>query len=69
MTEQQAANVLRAATGKPVGYVSVVKFGNYRQAATHAATTDGTLACRPKLHKGTTAEQVSTDLTDTTCRA
>jgi Phage integrase, N-terminal SAM-like domain len=66
MTEQQGANVLRAATGKPLGYVRVVKIGNYRRAATHAATRDGTLACGTKPRNGTTAEQVSTDLTDAT---
>ncbi len=69
MTEQQAANVLRAATGKPICYVRVVKIGNYRQAATHAAATDGILACGTRPRNGTTAEQISTDLADTTCRA
>jgi len=45
MTQQQASKVIGGATGKPTGYVRVVKVGNYRQAATHAATGDGTLAC------------------------
>ena len=47
MTEQQAATVLTAATGTPIGYVTVVKIGNYRQAATHAATEAGQLAWEP----------------------
>lgn len=69
MTQQQASKVLGAATGKPLGYVRVVKVGNYRQAATHAATESGTLACGTKPRKDATAKQVSTDLADTTCRS
>ncbi len=67
MTEQQAATVLTAATGTPIGYVTVVKIGNYRQAATHAATEAGQLACGTKPRKNATIQHISTDLADTTC--
>ena len=67
MTEQQAAKVLGAATGKPIGYVTVVKVGNYRQAATHAATEAGQLACGTRPRKNATIQHISTDLADTTC--
>ena len=60
--------MLRAATGKPIGYVTVVKIGNYRQAATHAATEAGQLACGTKPRKNATIQHISTDLADTTCR-
>ena len=69
MTEHQAAKVLGAAAGQPTGYVTVLKVGKYRQAATHAATQNGDLACGTKPRKDATAEQVSADLTDTTCRS
>jgi integrase len=67
MTEQQAVKVLGAATGKPIGYVTVVKIGNYRQAATHVATEASQLACGTKPRKNATIEHISADLADTTC--
>ena len=67
MTKHQAASVFSAATGKPIGYVSVVKVGSYRQAAAHAATEAGRLACGTKARKNATIQHISTDLADTTC--
>jgi integrase len=69
MTQDQAGKVLDAATGKPTGYVAVVKIGNYRQAATHAATEQGELACGNKPRRDAALTQVSDDLDAATCRA
>jgi integrase len=69
MTQDQAAKVLDAAGGNASGYVKVVKIGRYRQAATHAATEAGVIACGAKPRQGATADEVSTELADTTCRA
>jgi len=38
MTQEQAAKVLKAASGKATGYVKVVKAGKGRYGATHAAS-------------------------------
>jgi hypothetical protein len=46
MTEDQAAKALKAAAGKPIAYIKVVKIGHYRKAVAHAATDTGNLACR-----------------------
>jgi integrase len=67
MTQQQAALVLAAATGTTTGYTVVVRVGNYKQAATHAATESGELACGIKPRRE--AIKVSADLADTTCRS
>ena len=69
MTEHQAAKVLATPTGKPAGYVTVVKMGSYRQAAAHATTESRELACgsRPRPDRAVTT--VSADLADTTCTA
>ncbi len=67
MTEQQAAAVLAAASGTATGFVSVVRIGNYKQAATHAATEAGDLACGTKPRRQ--AITTSTDLADATCRS
>ena len=48
MTEEQAAKVLKAASGKATGYVRVVKASKGRYGATHAATETGELACGTK---------------------
>jgi integrase len=66
MTQQQAATVLAAASGT-TGYATVVSFGKYSQAATHAATRTGEPACGTKPRREPT--QVSTDLADATCRS
>lgn len=57
-----------AAADKQAGYVQVVKIGNYRQAATHAATEHGELACRSKPHREAAMTQISDDLDAATCR-
>jgi integrase len=69
MTEQQAGTVLLAATGKPAGYATVVRFGTSKQAATHAATATGDLACGNKPRPDRTITTVSEDLANTTCLA
>jgi integrase len=74
MTERQAAAVLATTRGTTMAYVTVVKIGAYKQAATHAATTEGDLACgtKPRRKAGAPAPapvQVSTDLGTTTCRS
>jgi integrase len=69
MTETEAAKVLTAATGKPAGYTTVIKIGTSAQAATHAATDTGELACGNRPRPDRTLIQISTDLADTTCRA
>jgi hypothetical protein len=68
MTEQQAVTVLAAATGKPAGYVTVVRFGKDHRAATHAATATGELACGNQPRKDRTITTVSADPADATCR-
>ena len=69
MTEQQAGTVLAAATGKATGYVTIIRFGRDKRAATHAATTTGELACGNKPRQDRTMTTISADLADTTCRA
>jgi hypothetical protein len=50
MTQEQAATVLKAASGKGTGYARVVKVSKGRYGATHAATETGELACGTKPH-------------------
>lgn len=69
MTQQQAGKVLDAATGRPAGYTEVVKVAKYAQAATHAATETGELACGIRPRRNATVTPVSTDLADATCRS
>lgn len=69
MTQEQAAKVLNTATGKPTGYVAVVTIGSYKQAATHAASEAGDLACGNRPRKDVKVTHVSDDLGVTTCRA
>ncbi|HEY1919988.1 MAG TPA: site-specific integrase [Streptosporangiaceae bacterium] len=69
MTQQQATKVLDAAAGRPTGYVAVVKVGKSPQAATHAATEAGELACGTKPRRDATIVHTSTDLADATCRS
>ena len=45
MTEEQASKVLQAASGEPAGFVKVVKISQGKDAATHAVTETGELAC------------------------
>ncbi len=46
--QQQAATVLKTASGKATGYVRVVKASNGRYGATHAASQTGALGCGTK---------------------
>ena len=68
MTEEQASQVLSAASGHATGYAKVVKASNGRYGATHAATDTGELACGTKPRNGASVTEVSTELKDTTCR-
>jgi hypothetical protein len=69
MTQEQAAKVLKTASGKATGYVRVVEASNGRYGATHAATETGELACGTKPHKDTTITEVSREIKETTCRS
>jgi integrase len=69
MTQEQAATVLKTASGKATGYVRVVKASTGRYGATHAATETGELACGTKPHKTATMAEVSREIKETTCRS
>jgi integrase len=69
MTQQQAGKVLDAATGRSTGYVTLVRIGKSPQAATHAATETGELACGTKPRHGATITHTGTDLAEATCRS
>ncbi len=68
MTQEQAGKVLATASGHPTGYAAVVTIGRYQQAAAHAASDTGELACGNKPRQDAPVTQVSADLTTTTCR-
>jgi integrase len=69
MTQEQAATVLKTASGKATGYVRVVKTSNGRYGAKHAATETGELACGTKPHEDVTITEVSREVKETTCRS
>jgi integrase len=69
MTQDQAGQVLKAASGKATGYIKVVKASKGRYGATHAATEAGDLACGTKPPKNAPITDVGKDLADTTCRS
>jgi len=69
MTQDQAARVLKVASGQATGFVKVVKASKGRDGATHAATETGELACGTKPHKDAPLTETSTDLAETTCRS
>ena len=69
MTQEQAASVLKTASGKATGYVRVVKASKGRYGATHAATESNELACGTKPHKNATITEVSREIKETTCRS
>jgi integrase len=69
MTEQQAAQVLKAARSQTAGFVKVVKASNGRYGATHAATAANELACGTMPHAKAAITDVSTELNDATCRS
>jgi integrase len=70
MTQAQASKLLITSRkpAKPTSYVKVIKIGEAKTAATHAATEDNQVACRNKPRKNGTATQTSTDIKDATCR-
>jgi integrase len=69
MTQEQAATVLKTASGKATGHVRVVKASSGRYGATHAATETGELACGTKPHPNATITEVSREVKGTTCRS
>jgi integrase len=69
MTQDQAARVLKAASGRATGFVKVVKASRGRYGATHAATDADELACGTKPHQDAPLTETSTDLAETTCRS
>jgi len=68
MTEEQAGKVLEAASGQPTSFVKVVKVGQAKCAATHAATEADRLACGTWTRRGPLVTEIGTDLAATTCR-
>jgi integrase len=68
MTEEQAGKVLEAAGGQPTSFVKVVKVGQAKCAATHAATEANELACGTWTRRGALVTEIGTDLATTTCR-
>ena len=69
MTEDQAAQVLRTASGNGTGYVKVVKASKGSYGATHAATETGELACGNKPHRNAPITEVGREAKDATCRS
>ena len=69
MTQEQAAKVLKTASGRATIYVRVVKASSGRYGATHAATETGELACGTKPLRNATITEVSRETKETTCRA
>ena len=69
MTEQQATQVLTAASGSGSGYTQVVAIGASRQAATHAASESGELACGTRPRRSPTVLDTTTTVTCRSCRA
>jgi len=68
MTQEQAGRVLKAASGKGMGYVRTVKASKGHYGATHAATETGELACGTKPHRNATITKVGREIKETTCR-
>ena len=69
MTEEQAARVLKTASGWNTAFGKVVKASNGRYGATHAATDSGILACGTRPHPKATISEVSRDLSEASCRS
>jgi integrase len=68
MTEEQAGQVLEAASGHPTSFVKVVKVGQAKCAATHAANEANELACGTWTRGGGLVTEIGTDLATATCR-
>jgi integrase len=69
MTEEQATEVLETVKGTAGVYVKVIRIGEAKTAATHAATHEDQIACGNKSRKHAAVIQLSNQLDDTTCRA
>ena len=70
MTQKQASRVLATSRQTaPAGYVKVIRIGEAKTAATHAATEDNLVACHNKPRKSAPVVQISTQMQDATCRA
>jgi integrase len=69
MTQEQAATVLKVASGRITGYVRVVKASNGRYGATHAATESGRLACGTRPPAKATITEIGRELSEATCRS
>jgi integrase len=69
MTQEQAAKVLKTASGRGTGYTRVVKASKGPYGATHAATETGELACGTKPHPNAPITEVSREPKETTCRS
>jgi integrase len=67
MTEKQASQVLRTASGHVTRYVKVIRISKTKYGSAHAATADGELACGTKPREQRPTTEVSTDLAETTC--
>lgn len=68
MTQEQATQVLAAVRDASVGYSAVVTIGKARNAATHAATATGELACGTLPRRDRPIIRIGTDLAAITCR-
>ncbi|HEX5302115.1 MAG TPA: tyrosine-type recombinase/integrase [Streptosporangiaceae bacterium] len=68
MTEEQATKVLQAAGGKPAAYVKVVRVGQSKYSATHAASETGQLACGTWTRLSAPVIEIGADLAATSCR-
>lgn len=68
MTQAQAGQVLKTASGQAIGFVKVVTASKRRESAAHAATETGELACGIKPHADAPITEVSVELKEATCR-
>jgi integrase len=69
MTEDQAGKVLRTASGNGEPFTRAIRVGKAKNAATHAAREDGTIACHNKARQDAQPQTVSDDLSAVTCRS
>lgn len=69
MTQEQAGALLASVTGTVTRHCDVVVIGKYRNAATHATSPEGDLACGTKPSQDATITRLAADLTDLTCRS
>jgi hypothetical protein len=69
MTQELAATLLNSVNGAVTRQEDVVVIGKYRNAAAHAATPDGGLACGTRPSKDATVMSLGADLAEVTCRS